>query len=61
MSWRKLILDSKTSLKNALKKLEASEDKIILVVNKNKSLLGTITDGDIRRYILKNNIYYHYK
>ena len=55
MSWRKLILDSQTSLKKALKKLEASEDKIILVVNKNKSLLGTITDGDIRRYILKNN------
>ena len=55
MSWRKLILDSQTSLKKALKKLEASEDKIILVVNKNKSLIGTITDGDIRRYILKNN------
>ena len=36
-----------------LKKLENIEDKIVIVLDQNNKLLGTITDGDIRRYILQ--------
>jgi len=42
-----------TSLKEALKKLDETAEKILLVVGEDSVLLGTLTDGDIRRYILK--------
>lgn len=41
------------SMKNAMKRLDKTAEKVLLVVNKENILLGTITDGDIRRYILK--------
>ena len=51
---KKDILISETeSVKDALKKLCISSEKVLLVIDKEKKLLGTITDGDIRRYILR--------
>jgi len=41
------------SMKNAMKRLDKTAEKVLLVVNEESTLLGTITDGDIRRYILK--------
>lgn len=41
------------SIKETLKLLDNGAKGIILVVNEQKKLLGTITDGDIRRAILK--------
>lgn len=41
------------SVKDALKKLDKASEKILFVIDSEKRLLGTITDGDIRRYILK--------
>src|SRR3990167_3251373 len=42
------------SVKDALKKLDKIEqDKLLLVTGNGDRLLGTITDGDIRRYILR--------
>jgi len=38
---------------DAIKTLEANEIKILLVVDTDQHLLGTITDGDIRRGLLK--------
>ena len=38
-----------------MKRLDMSQSKILFVINKNKTLYGSITDGDIRRWILKNN------
>lgn len=34
-------------------KLEKLKDKILIVVNDKRKLVGTITDGDLRRYIIK--------
>ncbi len=42
-----------SSIIEALKKLNQVATKVLLVVDENKKLLGTVTDGDIRRYILK--------
>lgn len=36
-----------------MKQLEDTAEKCLLVVEKNKQLIGTLTDGDIRRGILK--------
>ncbi len=41
------------SAKDALKKLDRTAEKILLVIDREERLLGTISDGDIRRYILK--------
>ena len=43
-----------TKIKRALILLQKSKIKTLAVVNKEKKLLGTITDGDIRRGLIKN-------
>ncbi len=40
------------SIKAALKKLDKTAKKVLLVVDHENRLLGTVTDGDVRRYIL---------
>lgn len=41
------------TIKNVLKKLDNTAEKVLLVTDSRNRLLGSITDGDIRRYILK--------
>ena len=47
------ILNSETSIFQALKNLENTGLQIVLVVNNKKEYLGTLTDGDIRSGIIK--------
>ena len=57
-NFKKLTVLQNTKIIDAMNILDKNFKKIILVINKNKKLLGTITDGDIRRGILKSyNIY----
>ena len=51
--WKKTLLNEKSSIKAAVQCLEKSALQIILVVNKRKRYIGMITDGDIRRYLIK--------
>lgn len=51
--WQKVALESSASLREALQVIDASAMQIALVVDKDNRLLGTITDGDIRRALLK--------
>ena len=45
---------SGTPLKNALQQLDLlASDAIIFVVNNENQLLGSLTDGDVRRGLLK--------
>ena len=48
-----LFISKDASIKDALNQLSTSGMRCLLVVREDKSLLGTITDGDIRRSILK--------
>ena len=48
----KLFILPESSVKNALRYLNESDIKCLLVVNEKKELLGTLTDGDLRRSIL---------
>jgi len=41
-----------TSIKEAMEALDKTAEKCLLVVDENKKLLGTLTDGDIRRSVL---------
>ena len=49
----KLKISPNVSIKEALKKLDEGAEKILFVCDKDGVLLGTLTDGDIRRRILK--------
>ena len=52
-SWRKTLLPAEATIQQAIGCLDASALQIVLVVAKDGSLVGTITDGDIRRGLLR--------
>lgn len=52
-----LFISEDITIKDAIKRLDETAKKILLVIRDNR-LVGIITDGDIRRWILKNgNLY----
>lgn len=51
--WRECLLIAGSTLENAIQNLDSSKLQICVVVNSDGKLLGTITDGDIRRGLLK--------
>ena len=51
--WRQAILPASASIAQAIRNLDEVAIKIILIVNKAGVLEGTISDGDIRRGLLK--------
>lgn len=52
MHYENLIISSARSIIDAIKQLDAVKPKILFVVNE-KVLVGTLTDGDVRRHLLK--------
>lgn len=52
-AWRSALLAERSSVKQAIQSLNASGLQIVLVVDSDGALVGTITDGDIRRGILR--------
>lgn len=50
---KKALINSKLTIKQALKTMDDAGRKIVFIVDENAGLLGTVTDGDIRRWILK--------
>jgi len=51
----RLFVFSNTSLQDVIQAIEGGEKQIVLVVDSHKHLLGTITDGDVRRVIVSRN------
>lgn len=51
--WEKTLISPSTSIMNTVKIIDTSAMQIALVIDENNKLLGTVTDGDIRRGILK--------
>ena len=54
-SWNNSILSDKSIILDAIELLEKSKFGTLFVVDGNSQLMGTITDGDIRRSIMKGN------
>lgn len=50
-----LIIKNTISLRDALSKLEILKIKLLLVTNDENKLIGTLTDGDIRRAIINGH------
>ena len=53
-NWRDTLIGPATSLAEAIRSLDRAAQQICLVVDSEERLLGTITDGDIRRAILQS-------
>jgi dTDP-glucose pyrophosphorylase len=51
--WRKAVLGPGATLRQAVRNLDESALQIVLVVSEDGALLGTLTDGDIRRGLLR--------
>lgn len=51
--WETILIQPSTPILTAVQIIDASALQIALVVNQENRLLGTVTDGDIRRGILK--------
>ena len=52
-NWKNSILEPSTIIKDALLNLEKTASQIIFICKKNNKFIGTVTDGDIRRGLLK--------
>lgn len=53
MDWKKSVILPTASIRDALQVLNKSALQIAFVVNENNRLLGAVTDGDIRRSLLR--------
>ena len=51
----KICINPDNTLLEALENLENEESQIVLIIDENKKLLGTVSDGDIRRNLIKGN------
>ena len=52
INWKELLIKPNDSLEHAIKVLHEGGARITLVVDKYNKLLGTVTDGDIRRALI---------
>ncbi|MDF1622644.1 MAG: nucleotidyltransferase family protein [Pseudohongiella nitratireducens] len=52
--WRKALVNSHATLQQAIEVLDKASLRIALVIDANDTLVGTLTDGDVRRALLKH-------
>ena len=52
-NWEKVVLSPKHSVRDALAVINEEALRVCLVVDQEQHLLGVVTDGDIRRVVLK--------
>jgi dTDP-glucose pyrophosphorylase/predicted transcriptional regulator len=50
-----IFIQENSTIKETLKKLDKTAKKVLLIIDNDKKLIGSITDGDIRRFLLKGN------
>lgn len=53
MNYKSLLIDKSITIKDTVKALDRGAKKVVIVTEYDK-LVGIVTDGDIRRWILKN-------
>lgn len=51
--WKKCTLAPSASIRDAIQNLNRSSTRIVLVVSEDMTLLGTVSDGDIRRGLIQ--------
>lgn len=50
---KKLLIHEDINIKSAMKSMDLAGEKILFVIDAQFNLLGSLTDGDVRRWILK--------
>jgi len=50
---KNITIHPQATIKEAMEALDRTAEKVLLVVDEHQALIGALTDGDIRRYILK--------
>ncbi|MDP3441708.1 MAG: CBS domain-containing protein, partial [Ignavibacteria bacterium] len=50
------LIKSDTSIRVAMSQLEATHRKLLFIIDDNKKLIGSLSDGDIRRWILTDGL-----
>ena len=53
MNISKISIEPTSKIIKVIRILKVTGRRLLLVINKNKKFIGTITDGDIRKLILK--------
>ena len=53
-NWKKTILKQSNTMQDAVKVLDDEALGIVMIVNGDNKLIGTVTDGDIRRGLIKH-------
>jgi CMP-N,N'-diacetyllegionaminic acid synthase len=54
-SIRLFFMSKDVTLRAAMQQLEVTEERILFVIDEDRRLFGSVTDGDIRRWILTND------
>jgi dTDP-glucose pyrophosphorylase len=58
INYDSLLIDSNASVSEAVSRLDEATHQgfypLLIIIDKKKKLVGTITDGDVRRYLLKH-------
>ena len=52
-NWREVLITSKTSLRETLSVIDKGALQLAIVVDEFETLMGLVTDGDIRRGLIK--------
>ena len=55
IDWQKVIMKENDTMQSAIEVLNSQALGIVIVVDTNGHILGTITDGDVRRALLVPN------
>lgn len=53
-NWKRIAIDPDTSIIEAMKVIEQQGSQFVVIVDSKDKLLGSLTDGDIRRGLLQN-------
>ena len=53
---KNLLIQPNSNIKNALKQMSETGEKCLIVVDKKNKLLGTLSDGDVRKAVLNGKI-----
>ena len=53
---KNLFIHPESPIKNALKQIKKTSEKCLLIINKDKIFLGTLSDGDLRNAILRGGL-----
>lgn len=53
-SWKNILLTPNCTIRNAWRVLDREGLRIVIIVGENQELIGTVTDGDIRRGLLSD-------